>query len=230
MKRWAIITVGLYLVVALIVTVPFALVLASEIESARVIDVFGAWGYWLWIGVSVVSQILLLAVPVAVSERRPRSRRHVLVPVITAASLLMLVYVAAAVSLIAGIWGDSGAELPWIDLWGNPALAAVGYLILPWAIWALVFWRFAMRDDPEALTRRLMRWLLRGSILELLIAVPSHIATRHRHDCCAPMASFWGIVTGVTVMLVSFGPGVFFLFAERMRRRQPAISSRPPSA
>jgi hypothetical protein len=76
-----------------------------------------------------------------------------------------------------------------------------------------------------------MGWLLRGSILELLIAVPSHIVARRRGDCCAPLLSFWGIATGVTVMLLAFGPGVFFLLVERVRRktrqRNPASAGLP---
>jgi hypothetical protein len=62
---------------------------------------------------------------------------------------------------------------------------------------------------------------LRGSILELLVAVPSHIVVRHRNDCCAPIGTFWGIVTGISIMLLSFGPGVFFLFVERCQRLHP---------
>ena len=77
-------------------------------------------------------------------------------------------------------------------------------------------------DDPEALSRRLTKWLLRGSILELLVAVPCHVIVRQRNDCCAPFITFWGIATGMTVMLMSFGPGVFFLFAARIRDMKPA--------
>jgi hypothetical protein len=91
-----------------------------------------------------------------------------------------------------------------------------------WMIWALVFFRnFAKSDEPDALVKRITRWLLRGSILELIIAVPSHVIVRRRDDCCAPIGTFWGIATGVSVMLLCFGPGVFFLFVERCRRLQP---------
>jgi hypothetical protein len=55
----------------------------------------------------------------------------------------------------------------------------------------------------------------------LLVAVPSHIVVRSRNDCCAPFGSFWGIATGLSIMLLSFGPGVLFLFVERCRRLQP---------
>jgi hypothetical protein len=92
---------------------------------------------------------------------------------------------------------------------------------LLWIIWGVVFYRYARADDPEVLTKRATRWLLRGSILELLVAVPSHIVVRHRNDCCAPIGTFWGIVTGISIMLLSFGPGVFFLFVERCQRLHP---------
>ena len=89
-------------------------------------------------------------------------------------------------------------------------------------IWALViFRRFAKSDEPDALLKRTTRWLLRGSILELIIAVPSHVIVRRRDDCCAPVGTFWGIATGISVMLLCFGPGVFFLFVERCRKLKP---------
>jgi hypothetical protein len=80
-------------------------------------------------------------------------------------------------------------------------------------------------ETPDA-AARLTRVLLRGSILELLIAIPSHIVVRNRDVCCAPIGSFWGITTGLSVMLLCYGPGVFFLFVERARRKQP----KPPEA
>jgi len=42
-----------------------------------------------------------------------------------------------------------------------------------------------------------------------------------RHDCCAPGGTFWGIAAGISVMLLCFGPGVFFLFVERFQRLRP---------
>jgi hypothetical protein len=82
---------------------------------------------------------------------------------------------------------------------------------------------FAASPNPttRTLLKRMHRWLLRGSILELLVAVPSHIIVRRRGDCCAPLGTFWGIATGISVMLLCFGPGVFFLFVERFERLKP---------
>jgi hypothetical protein len=90
-----------------------------------------------------------------------------------------------------------------------------------WAVWALVFFRRCAGDEPDALLKRATNWLLRGSILELIIAVPSHVIVRRRDDCCAPIGTFWGIATGISVMLLCFGPGVFFLFVERCKKLQP---------
>jgi len=230
MKRWAVITVGLYLLVIGSVTIPLHQACygwgdkSQELSSALVM--LRHWGYWLWIVVSVAGQVLLLAVPVALGERRPRSRRNLMVPVMTAAFLFALVCVSAITALTAGIWGDHGDKLFHLlgDQGDRPWLALLLYLGIAWTVWAVVFQRFLTNTTTEMLTPRLMRWLLRGSILELLVAVPSHVISRNRHDCCAPVGTFWGIATGITVMLLSFGPGVFFLFVERMHRLQPKTS------
>ena len=79
-----------------------------------------------------------------------------------------------------------------------------------WTLWAFIFGSFAKSDDPNAFIHRATGWLLRGSILELLIAVPSHIIVRRRGDCCAPIGTFWGITTGISVMLLCFGPAFSF--------------------
>ena len=112
----------------------------------------------------------------------------------------------------AGITPDDGFFIP---------VMIIGWVAASWMIWGLVFYRATREDDAEALVARAMRWLLRGSILNLLIAVPTHVVVRQRDDCCAPAASFWGMVTGFSVMLLSFGPGVFYLLAARRRRMKP---------
>jgi hypothetical protein len=85
--------------------------------------------------------------------------------------------------------------------------------------------------DPAA---RIHRWLIKGSVLELLVAVPSHVIVRARHDCCAPDVTGMGIATGLAILLMSLGPGALFLYRERMRRlsrrAEPAINPSYPSA
>lgn len=256
MKRWAIVTVGLYALLLLSLTVP-GIYLASisfagatawtfTLPFSEAWAVFREWGYWVWLAILVAAQALLLLVPVRQAERRLRARRTLAVPVVTASFLLANLLLAGVFAVLAALFGDKAS----VAVEGPAAVAeqlvkqvsalakglqaigigpvdyvtffclttVLGYLIGLWLAWGLVFFHFAQADQPDSLIRRTTRWLLRGSIAELLVAVPCHIIVRHRNDCCAPAASFWGIVTGLSVLLLAFGPGVYFLFAHRLRQ------------
>lgn len=52
----------------------------------------------------------------------------------------------------------------------------------------------------------------------MLVAVPAHMVARCRDYCCAGFYVFVGITFGIAVMLLAFGPGVYFLYAARWRR------------
>ena len=235
MKRWALLVVCLYAVIWLLMSVPLLLAygvkwslhqqphLGMTVSLNEAFDIYRQWGYWLWLVVMVLSQALLLLVPVRIAGRKLTARRHVLVPVITAAFLFANVVFGAVFAVACALFGDKAGGI--VELFGVSTAAVVLNVafiqVLLWVLWAFVFYRSSKALDPGALTRHLTQRLLRGSILELLVAVPSHIIVRGRDDCCAPAGSFWGIVTGLTVMVLSFGPGVFFLFVERFQRLRP---------
>jgi len=177
---------------------------------------------------------LLLLLPINLAERRLPARRPLKIPVIVTAFFLANLCFAGIFSILCAIFTDQAFEF--FDLSalfrsganqngqnnnsGNGVFYTMIFTVLIfWGIWALVFFRhLAQSDEPDAFLKRATRWLLRGSILELLIAVPSHVIVRRRDDCCAPLGTFWGITTGISVMLLCFGPGVFFLFVERCRK------------
>ena len=95
------------------------------------------------------------------------------------------------------------------------------------AIWGIVF--FIYLRGSSAVLNRALTWLLRGSVLELLIAVPSHVIVRRRDECCAAALTSFGIVTGIAVMLLSFGPGILLLYKKRIesyRSRQKLSEAR----
>ncbi len=75
--------------------------------------------------------------------------------------------------------------------------------------------------EASDLISRQCRALLKGSILELLVAVPTHLVARSRNYCCAGFMTFIGLTMGISVMLFSFGPAIFFLYADRWKRLQP---------
>ena len=150
-----------------------------------------------------------------------------MVSVTTGGALLALLALALLLSLLAGIRGDD-MEIPlvnfdephpledWFDdeEWRIIQIGLLGWLVTLWAVWSVVFYLY-LRNVGD-LVGRIVSWLLKGSVLELLIAVPCHVFVRHREDCSAPAVTSFGIVTGIAVMLLSFGPSVLFLYKKRL--------------
>ena len=192
------------------------------------LEFFKQWSYWLWLAVLVAGQALLLLLPLNIAEKRLPARRPLQTPILVGAFFLANLFLAGIVSILCAIFKEDGFY-PLVFLSGNTTnpsawdftAGAILTLLIFWLMWAVVFRRYAKSDEPDALLKRITRWLLRGSILELLVAVPSHVIVRRREDCCAPAGTFWGIATGISVMLLCFGPGVFFLFVERFERLKP---------
>jgi hypothetical protein len=241
MKRWAALTVLLYALTLILLTAPIMLVAfggwaRSTLGLQNILQTYSDWGYWLWLAVLVAGQALLLLLPIQITERRLPARRPLKIPVIVTAFLLANLFLSGIFAILCAIYRDNAFnQLHWLSLsatfnvqpadsgnsgWGD-FWGVVFTLVCFWIIWAIVFRNFARLDDPNALLKRATRWLLYGSILELLIAVPSHVIVRRRDDCCAPAGTFWGIATGISIMLLCFGPGVFFLFVKRFNRLKP---------
>jgi hypothetical protein len=185
--------------------------------------------------VLVAGQALLLLLPIDVTEKRLPARRKLKIPIIVTAFFLANLCFAGMFSIFCLVFEDNAFD--YYDLSrlftskaytgsGNPGWTILLTILVFWLVWAFIFFRSAKSDDPNTLIKRTTRWLLRASILELLVAVPSHVIVRRRDDCCAPMGTFWGIATGISVMLLCFGPGVYFLFVERFKRLQAKPSAR----
>ena len=227
MKRWAWITVGLYMAMLAALAWPVCWLAfgwgTHHLSDAT--DVYGGVGWplvWIWAGLMAVGQVLLLLVPVGTAERRPKARRKLWIPIVVTTVLLSILACIVFATLVLITWGESGPApgRPFEGDFGSYSFfVCAGFLIaVSWVFWGALFNYYRKTTDPDALTSRLMRWLFVGSVLELLVAVPSHIIVRERGDCCAPIGTFLGMVTGVSVMLMAFGPGVFFLFARRIDR------------
>jgi hypothetical protein len=218
MKRWALIVAFLYAAILVTLSLPAVmLAFGSKLHFTDEAKILAAAPYWAWIAMMVLSQLALLAVPVRVAGRRPVTQRRLWLPVITAGLMMGLLAIGAILSLCAAIFGD---DTP--DPIGFGALAC-GALI--WVAWSIIFFRASRRAEPVDVVSRQCRLMLQGSILELLVAVPTHIVARSRNYCCADMFTFFGLTMGISVMLLSFGPAVYFLYAERWRRTHPQPSA-----
>lgn len=167
----------------------------------------------------MLMQAGFLLIPVRLAHNRPVTRKNIAVTLTAsglAAGLLIMGSVFAIGEAITAAQGSDA--IPWI--------AWIG-LFLMWAVWTVIFYRESTRCEPGTLIRRKSRWLLRGSILELLIVIPTHILARSRDYCCAGFGTFLGITFGIAVLLFSFGPGVFFLYARRYREKKGKLSASP---
>lgn len=160
----------------------------------------------------IVAQFALLRIPVAASSGRPVAQRSVWVTVIAAGFAMGLLVLGAVASLHEFFNRLDGSS-------GFPLALVCGSI--SWFFWAIYFRRSTSGSNP---TQVIQKVLWRGSILELLIAVPTHIVARHRDYCCAGMMTFIGLTCGLAVMLFAFGPALYFLFIERWNRLHPQAS------
>lgn len=229
MAQWACVVAALYVVALLALIGPVAWVAGGEfITPAQLVKSYRddpeAWRWFsLWLGVMAVSQVALLAVPVRVASRRPMTRGAVWPTILAGGFATGLLVLGAVLSLTEFLTHDA-------DLDSATARRTLGLAGLTWGFWALVFYRLSRQLEPKDFVARHCRWLLRGSILELLIAVPTHMVVRHRNYCCAGTMTAIGLALGVAVMLFAYGPAVYFLFVDRWRRLHPASSNQPAPA
>jgi hypothetical protein len=225
MRNWGIVVTAFYALALMGLLVPGVLLLGGWLDVSDVLsgllDFYGSslrsWLAWTWVVILVGGQALLLFLSVDTSRRKLKPRQHILVSISTAAILFALLAVAAICALVAGVGGDD------TPAWGlvDSELKALGWLLALWLLWGLAFYLYA-RGTPER-AARILSWLFRGSVLELLIAVPAHVIVRQREDCSAPAVTSFGIVTGLAVMLLSFGPSILFLYKKRLEhyRQRP---------
>ncbi|MGA3180352.1 MAG: hypothetical protein ABSF38_08430 [Verrucomicrobiota bacterium] len=221
MKRWAILVAALYCLMLAVLTVPVIALAATDLDFKKAASAYAQWFYWALLLVMMLGQWALLAVPARFASRRPVTRRSLL-PTVLASGLMMGGLAAGAVGAI--------AEFARFDILDQNGWSLLGVMTLTWCLWSLIFFRLGRKENPSDFISRQSRTLLKGSILELLIAVPTHIAVRQRNECCAGILTFIGLATGISVMLFSFGPAVFFLFVARWRRLHPEAAGAGESA
>jgi len=229
MKRWGVIITIFYLAVTVLLFAPGFIALVSKWHSVghvlrEALQAYQEWLVWLWVGIFVGGQALLLFLSVDTSWRHAKPRQHVAVTAFLASVFAAILMGSALFALEVSVYGDHAPPL-WKDKEGWFVVMMVAIWIGAWIGWGTLFYKY-YRDSSDAVSAA-VSWLLKGSVLELLIAVPTHVIVRQRGDCSAPAVTGFGIVTGIAIMLLCFGPGVLALYKKKLdahahRQRQNA--------
>lgn len=231
MRRWGFIISGFYAVLVAGLFWPAVARLRGEPWSEaflelRSVELLG----WAIVGLLVAGEALLLFLTVDTSWRHVKPRQHIWV----SAAVVGLFVGLLALALVSCTWAAISEHSvlnnplsPWYEDW--PTLSFAAWILLQWTLWGgafYVYYRGAPARVASAVT-----WLLTGSVLELLVAVPTHVIVRRRDDCSAPSVTGFGIASGLAVMLACFGPGVLMLYKKRLERyraaREPGVTKVP---
>jgi hypothetical protein len=206
---WVWIVVVLYLLIVAPITTLFPawIAISSPDETALI--------FWSSVTALVMTAaaIGLLLTPVRMGRRRPFKRRSVWIPIVSAGLLMGILVVGAGLALIEYFHDDQADEIWFYGVWiGGGAV---------WVAWSIVLWLLTGFRDPTSVVAHLHRWVLGGSVAELLVAVPAHLVVRKRPYCCAGIYTGTAIAFGVIAMIIAFGPSVGFLFYRRWKRIAP---------
>jgi hypothetical protein len=213
MKKWGLVITAVYALIVLGLLAPaFVALVATTPTLPDFLSMYQSWGVWVLAGVAVLGEFVLLMVSVDTSQKRIRRRSPIILSAITVGLFLMIVTGAIILSALAVLKLD-------VPILGTIA-RDLAMILIPWMVWGVLFYLFYKNsDDPVT---RAVTWLFRGSVLELLVAVPSHVIVRRRHECSAPIVTGFGIASGIAIMLLSFGPSVLLLFKKRMEQYEDA--------
>lgn len=103
---------------------------------------------------------------------------------------------------------------------------AIGTIILwivvplSWVVWTIIFALRYKGMDPDSGTGKILRWVLLGSVVEMLALLPMHIVASARGGCFAGLFTAMGLATGICVAFWSFGPGIVLLFIRHYKKQK----------
>ncbi len=239
-RRVLLVTVGLPLyVAALVVSLTALLGLISEPPFLErdladwlrsYCDMLGDWDWVASCGLFALafaaSQIVFLLPAIRMRPpmgERARSLALSLVLGAAIASFLLVGMAAGALELGASLVTGIYAETPWgehEDLGNIEWLMVVLLMMLlaSWGVWSFVLLVYTRQLWADKILARLVRFLLAGTVFEILIMVPIDIMVRRRTDCYCSTGSFAALSIAATAGIWLAGPGVYFLLTTKQRR------------
>ena len=163
----------------------------------------------------VVAQAGFLAGAPHFTWPRPRHRRSMIVSKIFAAALAALLTFGFGATMVSALELMRGTKA-FTSLDGRLLIFISAGLWIGWSVLFLLIWTSEWLPQ----FRRLYKWIVGGTILELLVTIPVDVQIRKRANCYCNEGTFFAMVIGVTVLIWSFGPGIVLLyFTRRMQRR-----------
>lgn len=172
----------------------------------------------IFLGMMLLAQWMFLR-PLRRSAAAPSGKRRPRwMAVASAAFAAMMLCVAFVATVL---------EMP--DAWKSTVNTMAGHrmwiaVAVIWALWCVVFLIYFRGGDFLSRAEVLVRALIRGTLLELLVAIPTHAVVYRRSDeCYCERGSYTGIVFGVAVLLWTFGPGLVLLYLREKARRTPVL-------
>lgn len=218
MRNWGLVITGFYtLLTGFLFTVGLMYMAGENVgDISSVNDFISSFGdFWILILPMVSAQILLLFLSVDTSWRRMKPQRHMALTAGLVGLMLAILVISVVFAIGSARMGDDFLDSLAADSEENwKMLVEPLAAILIWVFWAVMFYLFSKHKSN--VIDSAISWLLRGSVLELLIAVPCHLIIRQRTDCCAPVVSAFGIATGIAIMLMAFGPGALLLYQRKL--------------
>jgi hypothetical protein len=242
MRNWGIVVTAFYALVVIFLLTYGAILLAEAgsgetylPEHYEFLEHFlgGAWVPVLFL---VCGQVLLLFLSVDSSWRRRKAQRHAMVTAALVGTMVFILAISVFFAVGMAHSGD-GFELvleSWFDLvpedWSDESLLTLGLtsVLLIWGFWGVLFYTFSKRVSN--VVDSAVNWLIKGSVLELLVAVPCHIIVRQRDECCAQFVTAYGIATGIAIMLMAFGPSALFLYQRKLSEYKNRSSATMPDS
>ena len=120
MKRWPLIVALLYALIFAVLTLPFLMLAMGKRDSGltfrQACEVYQNWQYWAILGVMLLCQYVLLALPVRVASRRPEAMGALWRTVLVAGLMMALLAGGVAFTVYEWIWADKGPNLMWAVL------------------------------------------------------------------------------------------------------------------
>lgn len=163
----------------------------------------------------LVLAALLLIAPVRVATRRPVTRSSLWPALFAGGFIVAALVVAGGFAVLELIAEDDAPEVFMIAL-------AMGACAV-WVTWAVVFYIQSAHAPVASVAFRLYTMLIRGSVVELIVAVSCHLVVRKRTECSAGVLTTLGILTGAAAMLLAFGPALLILYMQRARSLRPNL-------